>query len=240
MRATRQAVLALMATTAAACGGVIPTASQAAAGATGNPITACAAETKTVETASDAFFNETGVYANGTAAGNVGGSTVTAAGQPVDIAALMPAYLSAQPPTQDRFTFSDTQGSVEGFHAGGKDPCAPREHESFAACALDAATVHTASGPVIENATIVVVNGKIRSVGTDAPPAGAQIVDCAGKHVWPGFVAPWTALGLVEVGSVRGTDDAAETGTINPNVRSDVEINPDSCSAYGRLASTAC
>ena len=90
------------------------------------------------------------------------------------------------------------------------------------------ATVHTASGPVIENATIVVVNGKIRSVGTDAPPAGAQIVDCAGKHVWPGFVAPWTALGLVEVGSVRGTDDAAETGTINPNVRSDVEINPDS------------
>jgi imidazolonepropionase-like amidohydrolase len=90
------------------------------------------------------------------------------------------------------------------------------------------ATVHTASGPVMENATVVVENGRIASVGTDAPPAGAQIVDCAGKHLWPGFVAPWTALGLVEVGSVRGTVDAAETGTINPNVRADVEINPDS------------
>ena len=90
------------------------------------------------------------------------------------------------------------------------------------------ATVHTAAGPVIENATLVVENGRIVSVGSAAAPAGARMVDCTGKHVWPGFVAPLTALGLVEVGSVRGTVDAAETGSINPNVRADVEINPDS------------
>src|SRR5262245_61724257 len=90
------------------------------------------------------------------------------------------------------------------------------------------ATVHPASGPVMENATVVVEDGRITAVGTDAAPAGAQVVDCTGKHLWPGFVAPWTALGLVEVGSVRGTVDAAETGAINPNVRADVEINPDS------------
>jgi len=90
------------------------------------------------------------------------------------------------------------------------------------------ATVHTAAGPAIENATVVVENGKIASVGSGAAPAGAQVVDCAGKHLWPGFVAPWTAIGLVEVGSVRGTVDAEETGTINPNVRAEVEINPDS------------
>src|SRR5437867_617062 len=90
------------------------------------------------------------------------------------------------------------------------------------------ATVHTANGPAIENATVVVENGRIVSVDSKPAPAGAQIVDCAGKHVWPGFVAPWTALGLVEVGSVRGTVDDAEAGTINPNVRADVEINPDS------------
>jgi imidazolonepropionase-like amidohydrolase len=90
------------------------------------------------------------------------------------------------------------------------------------------ATVHTGSGPLIENATLVVQNGRILSVGSDPAPAGAQVVDCSGKHLWPGFVAPWTALGLVEVGSVRGTVDAAETGTINPIVRADVEINPDS------------
>ena len=177
MRATRQAVLALMATTAAACGGVIPTASQAAAGATGNPITACAAETKTVETASDAFFNETGVYANGTAAGNVGGSTVTAAGQPVDIAALVPEYLSAQPPTQDRFTFSDTQGSVEGFHAGSKDPCALREHESFAACALDAATVHTASDAYFADRAVYPNGTGPANDGGTATTAPGQVVN---------------------------------------------------------------
>jgi imidazolonepropionase-like amidohydrolase len=90
------------------------------------------------------------------------------------------------------------------------------------------ATVHTASGPVMENATVIVENGRIASVGSGGAPAGAQIVDCSGKHLWPGFVAPWTALGLVEVGSVRGTVDAAETGAINPNVRADVQINPDS------------
>jgi imidazolonepropionase-like amidohydrolase len=90
------------------------------------------------------------------------------------------------------------------------------------------AVVHTAAGPVIENATVVVQNGRILSVGKDAAPAGAQVVDCAGKHLWPGFVAPLSALGLVEVSSVRGTVDDAETGSINPNVRADVEINPDS------------
>ena len=90
------------------------------------------------------------------------------------------------------------------------------------------ATVHTANGPAMEKATVVVENGRIASVGAAAVPAGATVVDCAGKHLWPGFVAPWTALGLVEISSVRGTMDATETGSINPNVRADVEINPDS------------
>src|SRR5262249_5740413 len=49
-----------------------------------------------------------------------------------------------------------------------------------------------------------------------------------GKHVYPGLVSPCTVLGLVEINSVRGTVDVAETGTINPNVRAEVEINPDS------------
>jgi imidazolonepropionase-like amidohydrolase len=91
------------------------------------------------------------------------------------------------------------------------------------------ATVHPASGPALEDATVVVEDGRIVSVAAGAAaPAGAQIVDCTGKHVWPGFVAPLTALGLIEVSSVRGTDDAAETGTVNPNVRAEVEINPES------------
>jgi imidazolonepropionase-like amidohydrolase len=91
------------------------------------------------------------------------------------------------------------------------------------------ATVHTASGPVLERATVVVENGRIVAVGADVvAPAGARLVDCSGKHLWPGFVAPLTALGLTEIGSVRGTNDHTETGIVNPNIRAEVQINPES------------
>src|SRR5580765_482959 len=90
------------------------------------------------------------------------------------------------------------------------------------AIALTGATVHTVSGPTIENATIVIQDGRIAAVGPNAAvPAGATIVSCAGKHIYPGFIDANSILGLVEVGSVRGTVDDAETGDINPNIRSE-------------------
>ena len=47
--------------------------------------------------------------------------------------------------------------------------------------ALTGATVHTVSGPVIENANVIIENGKITAVGRDArPPAGATVVSCTG------------------------------------------------------------
>ena len=95
--------------------------------------------------------------------------------------------------------------------------------------ALTGATVHTAIGPSIENATLVMDDGRITAVGTQvAPPANARIVPCAGKHIWPGYVASFTTLGLTEVGSVRGTNDMQETGSVNPNIRAEVQINPES------------
>ena len=95
--------------------------------------------------------------------------------------------------------------------------------------ALVGGTVHPVSGPPIENGTVVMDQGRITAVGAAiTPPAGAQVVPCQGKHVWPGFVAPFTTLGLVEVSSVRGPSDQAETGNINPNVRAETAINPES------------
>lgn len=95
--------------------------------------------------------------------------------------------------------------------------------------ALVGGTVHPASGPAIENGTVVMDGGRITAVGANVtPPAGAEIVPCQGKHVWPGFVAPFTSLGLVEVSSVRGPTDVAETGNVNPNVRAEVAVNPES------------
>ena len=95
--------------------------------------------------------------------------------------------------------------------------------------ALTGATVHTVSGPTLENATVVIQDGRIAAVGSNAPvPAGATVVSCAGKHIYPGFIDANSVLGLVEVNSVRGTVDNAEAGDINPNIRAQVQINPES------------
>ena len=94
---------------------------------------------------------------------------------------------------------------------------------------LTGGTVHPVSGPDIPNGTVIVTDGKITAVGADlAAPAGAKVVSCAGKHVYPGLIAPFTILGLTEVGSVAGTNDQNETGNVNPNIRAEVQINPES------------
>jgi hypothetical protein len=95
--------------------------------------------------------------------------------------------------------------------------------------ALVGGTVHTVSGSTIENGTVVMDHGRITAVGAGiTPPADAQVVSVSGKHVYPGFVSANSVLGLTEIESVRGTNDFEETGNVNPNIRSEVEINPSS------------
>jgi imidazolonepropionase-like amidohydrolase len=95
--------------------------------------------------------------------------------------------------------------------------------------ALVGATIHPVSGPVIEKGTIVFDGGKITGIGAEAAiPDGAEKIELEGKHVYPGLFDALSDLGLVEIGSVRATDDFHETGQVNPNVRAVVAINPDS------------
>ncbi|MBS0209971.1 MAG: amidohydrolase family protein [Planctomycetes bacterium] len=95
--------------------------------------------------------------------------------------------------------------------------------------ALVGGTVHTMTGPTLDNATVLFERGKITVVGRELPiPAGAVRVDVTGRHVYPGLIDAMTTLGLVEIPSVRGSVDDAETGDINPNVCSWQAINPDS------------
>ena len=91
------------------------------------------------------------------------------------------------------------------------------------------ATVHPVSAAAIENAVLLVDGGRIVAVGAGlAVPAGARVVDLAGKHLYPGFIHPDSTLGLVEISSVRGTVDTSEVGDLNSDLRVEVAFNADS------------
>jgi imidazolonepropionase-like amidohydrolase len=94
--------------------------------------------------------------------------------------------------------------------------------------ALTHATIHIGNGQVIEDGMIVFSNGKITDVRQTAPIADIKVVDCNGKHIYPGLISAATNLGLNEIGAVRSTRDEYEVGNINPNVRSVIAYNSDS------------
>ncbi|TDJ33831.1 MAG: imidazolonepropionase [Gammaproteobacteria bacterium] len=93
------------------------------------------------------------------------------------------------------------------------------------------ATLHTVSGEVIENGHLSFEDGRITAIGAnDGSPVSADInvIDLSGKHIYPGLIAANTVLGLVEINAVRATRDYAEPGTINPNVKANEAVDPDS------------
>ena len=97
--------------------------------------------------------------------------------------------------------------------------------------AIRGAMVHPISAPVIVDGVLVMEGGEIMAVGrADAVevPADATLVDGTGLHLWPGLVDAMSHLGLIEIGSVRGTRDHTESGQMNPNARAEVAINASS------------
>lgn len=80
--------------------------------------------------------------------------------------------------------------------------------------AITGATVHTVgSDGTLENATVVIENGRIAEVGTGIQvPTGAEIIDATGKIVTPGLFSAMGQLGLSEVGAVGGSNDAVQRG----------------------------
>jgi len=91
------------------------------------------------------------------------------------------------------------------------------------------ATIHPVSSPAIETAAIVFDKGKIVDLGKDIsiPPYAVEI-DLKGKHIYPGLIESFSQLGLTEIGAVDVTNDYYERGDINPSVRAEVAINPES------------
>jgi imidazolonepropionase-like amidohydrolase len=95
--------------------------------------------------------------------------------------------------------------------------------------AITGATIHTVANGVIENGTIVFEGGVITAVGANVQvPAGAQIVDGTGKHVYPGLIDAYSTVGIEEIGSVDVSSDTNELGDFNPNVRAELAVNAES------------
>jgi imidazolonepropionase-like amidohydrolase len=95
--------------------------------------------------------------------------------------------------------------------------------------AITNATIHVGNGLVLNNASVLMVDGKITAVGNNINiPQGAQVINAMGKQVYPGLILPTSNLGLVEIGSVRASSDVREIGDMNPNVRAISAYNVDS------------
>ncbi|UOB18173.1 amidohydrolase family protein [Abyssalbus ytuae] len=96
---------------------------------------------------------------------------------------------------------------------------------------ITGATAHIGNGEVIENSAIGFENGKITFVGKASDTGTtnfSKTINATGKHVYPGFIALNTSLGIGEIDAVRASDDDSEIGGIIPHVRTLIAYNAES------------
>jgi len=73
--------------------------------------------------------------------------------------------------------------------------------------AITNARIETVSDGVLEQGTILIEGDRIVAIGKDVSiPPGAEVIDAAGQHVYPGMIDSGTQLGLVEIDSVLRFD----------------------------------
>ena len=73
------------------------------------------------------------------------------------------------------------------------------------------ATILTAAGPVIQNGSLLLRDGKVVAVGgTVEAPADAQVIDATGKWVTPGIIDTHSHLGLYAAPGIEAQQDGNE------------------------------
>jgi imidazolonepropionase-like amidohydrolase len=118
-------------------------------------------------------------------------------------------------------------GVVAGISVGqSMQVTSPRQESGIV---IVGATIHPITSAAIPNGWIAVREGIITGVGSGQPPEvqGSQLVDASGLHVYPGLIAAATQMGLTETGAVEVTHDHNEYGTVTPEAKVIVAINPD-------------
>ena len=97
--------------------------------------------------------------------------------------------------------------------------------------AITGATVHTVVGEPLDNATVLVRDGRVAAVGTDVEiPPDAERIEATGHILTPGLIDVGSTLGLSEVEAVPDTRDFALGGDDPIRAAFDVVdgINPNS------------
>jgi len=82
----------------------------------------------------------------------------------------------------------------------------------------------------LENQDIIVRNGKITQIGADlTAPMSVETIDATGRWVTPGLIAPFSRLGLMDIGGEDVTNDTSsgESETSVSELASD-SFNPKS------------
>lgn len=112
-------------------------------------------------------------------------------------------------------------------------PAAAAQPAAGELVALANAHLFPISAPEIAKGTLLMQGGRIQALGAElAIPAGARVIDVAGRNVYPGLIALDTNIGLLEIGSVPATDDQTEFGGNQPDVRTAASVNAD-CAHIG-------
>lgn len=98
---------------------------------------------------------------------------------------------------------------------------------------LERGYLHIGNGEVIESALIGIENDKIVLVKNSLAYTYNKkdwdtIIDLKGQHIYPGFVAPNSTLGLTEIDAVKASQDFYEVGIYNPHIRSQIAYNVES------------
>lgn len=95
---------------------------------------------------------------------------------------------------------------------------------------IQGATLHIGDGSIIENGMIGIANGKITEIGVNGSQQNSyeSTLNANGQHVYPGFIAANSTVGMVEIDAIRPTNDLNEIGTFLPNIRTIIAYNAES------------
>ena len=93
--------------------------------------------------------------------------------------------------------------------------------------------LHVGNGSVISSAVVGIEKEKIILVKNNLAYSYSvsdwdTIIDLKGAHIYPGFIAANSTLGLTEIDAVNATNDFEEIGMFNPHVRAKVAFNVES------------